>query len=150
MGRPGTKIQHDMIRTSQCRRRNLTPISNLYKAALISMFWDPNVVNKLLQERFEFPFILKVKSTMAFLTGQSWWVLKYWFTSESLEQGFRRCFADGLNQSLVLSGTQARLEQDQILKKYLKLNMLFHGLKVYTEWWFIWWILQSTIWVDRS
>ena len=71
---------------------------------------------------------------MVFLTGQSWCVLKYWFTSGSLEQGFRRCFADGLNQSLVSSAMQARLEQDQILKKYLKLNMLFNGLKVYTEW----------------
>ena len=134
MGRPGTKIQHDMIRTSLCRRCNLTLKSNLYEAALISMFWAPNEVNELLQERFEFPFILKGKSTMAFLTGQTWCVLKYWFTSGSLEQGFRHCFADGLNQSLVSCATQAILEQDQILKNYLKLNTLFNGLKVYTEW----------------
>ena len=129
MGRPGTKIQHDMIRTSLCRRCNLTLKSNLYEAALISMFWAPNEVNELLQERFEFPFILKGKSTMAFLTGQTWCVLKYWFTSGSLEQGFRRCFADRLNQSLVSCATQAILEQDQILKKLFKAEHAIQWIK---------------------
>ena len=52
---------------------------------------------------FEFLFILIGKSTMAFLTGQSWRVLKSWCTGGSLEQGFWRCFADGRNQSLVSS-----------------------------------------------
>ena len=37
---------------------------------------------------------------MAFLTGQSCRVLKSWYTGEGQEQGFWRCFADGLNQSL--------------------------------------------------
>ena len=45
---------------------------------------------------------------MAFLTGQSWRVLKSGYTGGGLEQGFRRCFADGLNQSLVSSVTQAK------------------------------------------
>ena len=49
--------------------------------------------------RFKFPFNLIGKSTMAFLTGQSCHVLKSWYTGWDLEQGFRRCFADGLNQS---------------------------------------------------
>ena len=49
--------------------------------------------------RFKFPFNLIGKSTMAFLTGQSCHVLKSWYTGGDLEQGFRRCFADGLNQS---------------------------------------------------
>ena len=38
---------------------------------------------------------------MVFLTGQSWRDLKSWYTVGDLEQGFRYCFADALNQSLV-------------------------------------------------
>ena len=45
---------------------------------------------------------------MALLTGQSWCALKSWYTAGGPEQGFRRCFADGLNQSSVLSEAQAR------------------------------------------
>ena len=48
---------------------------------------------------------------------------------------FLNCFTDGLNQSLVSSAAQARLEQDQILKKKcLNLNTLLNGLKVDTKW----------------
>lgn len=46
-----------MISTSLRHRCNLTLISNLCEAALISLFWDPNVVNELLEEHFEIPFI---------------------------------------------------------------------------------------------
>ena len=61
--------------------------------------------------RFEFPFNLVGKSTIAFLTGQSWHVLKSQYTGGgSAEQGVWRCFADGLKLSLVLSVTQARLD----------------------------------------
>ena len=49
---------------------------------------------------------------MAFLTGQSLRVLKSWYTGGGPEQGFRRCFADGLNQSLVLSAAQATRNTD--------------------------------------
>ena len=52
---------------------------------------------------FEFPFNLIGKSTMAFLTDQSWHVLKSCYTGGGIEQGFRHCFADRLNQSLILS-----------------------------------------------
>ena len=38
---------------------------------------------------------------MDFLRGQSWRVLKSWYTGRGPEQGFWWCFADGLNQSLV-------------------------------------------------
>ena len=41
-------------------------------------------------------------------TGQSWRVLKSWYTAGDPEQGFRRRFADRLNQSLVSSETQAQ------------------------------------------
>ena len=40
---------------------------------------------------------------MPFLTGQSWRVLKSGYTAGSPEQGFQRCFADGVNQSLISS-----------------------------------------------
>ena len=46
------------------------------------------------EERFEFPFNLISKSTMAFLTGQSWRLLKSWYTGGDPEQGFWRCFAE--------------------------------------------------------
>ena len=38
---------------------------------------------------------------MVFLTGQSWRVLKSGYTVVDIEQGFRCCFADAVNQSLV-------------------------------------------------
>ena len=44
---------------------------------------------------------------MSFLTGQSCCVLKSWYTGGDPEQGFRRCFADGLNQMLVSPVAQA-------------------------------------------
>ena len=50
---------------------------------------------------FRIPVHPEGKSTMAVLTGQSWSLLKSWYTGGDPEQGFRRCFADGLNQSLV-------------------------------------------------
>ena len=68
-----------------------------------SLFWAPNGVKKLLEVRFEFPFILIGKSTMAFLTCQSWGVLKSWYTDGCPERGFWGCFANGLNPTLVLS-----------------------------------------------
>ena len=46
---------------------------------------------------------------MSFLTGQSCRVLKSWYTGGDPEQGFRRCFADGLNQMLVSPVAQAIL-----------------------------------------
>ena len=50
--------------------------------------------------RFEFPFKLIGKWTMAFLRVQSWRVLKSWYTVWGSEQGFRCCLADALNQKL--------------------------------------------------
>ena len=51
----------------------------------------PNGLDELLELRLEFLFNL---------IGQSWRVLKSWYTDGGLEQGFRRCFADGLHQKL--------------------------------------------------
>ena len=58
--------------------------------------------------RFEFPFNLIGKSTIAFSTGQSWRVLKSWYTAGGPEGGFRRSLADGLNQRVVSSVAQAK------------------------------------------
>ena len=46
---------------------------------------------------FRIPVHPEGKSTMAVLTGKSWCLLKSWYTGWGPEQGFRRCFADGLN-----------------------------------------------------
>ena len=47
-------------------RRNLTSVSNVCEAALISMFRAPNGLNELPEVRVEFPFILIDQSAMAF------------------------------------------------------------------------------------
>ena len=44
---------------------------------------------------------------MAFLTGQSWRLLKSWYAAEGPEQGFRRWLADGLSRGLVSSVAKA-------------------------------------------
>ena len=54
---------------------------------------------------------------MAFLTGQSWRVLKSWYTGWGPEQGFRRFFAAGFNKSLVSSVTQATPNHDMPIVK---------------------------------
>ena len=108
MGLFGGRILITILAVSLRRRpRNFTSVSNVCEAVPSSLFWAPNGLNELPEVRFEFPFILIGKSTMAFLTGQSWRVLKSWYTGGGPEQGFRRCFADRLNQSLVLSAAQA-------------------------------------------
>ena len=47
--------------------------------------------------------VLRQTKQRSFLTGQSWCVLKYGYTAGSPEQGIRRCYADGVNQSLISS-----------------------------------------------
>ena len=67
----------------------------------------PTDSTKLLEIQFELPFKLSSKSTMALSKGQSWRILKSYYTGVGLEQGFPRCSADGLNQRLALSVEQA-------------------------------------------
>ena len=93
------------------RRRNLSLVNNVCETAPISLFWALNGLNELPEVRFEFLLNLIGKSTMALISGQSWRVLKSWYTDGDPEQGFRRCFADGLNQSLVSSMAQAEKRQ---------------------------------------
>ena len=93
-------------------RHNVAPVSILCKATQISLFWGPSRLNELLKMHFEFPFKLTGKSTVAFFTGHSWCALKFWYNAGGPEQGFQRCFADGLTRSLVLSVAQAKLHID--------------------------------------
>ena len=51
---------------------NLTAVSNICEVVLISLFWAPNGLNKLSQICFKFPSKLIGKSTIEFLTDQSW------------------------------------------------------------------------------
>ena len=44
----------------------------------------------------------------SFLTGQSWRVLKSGYTAGTPEQGIRRCFTHGVNQSLISSARRLR------------------------------------------
>ena len=53
-------------------------VSNVWEAALVSLFRILKRLNELPEIGFEFPFILIGKSTKAFLTGQSWRLLKSW------------------------------------------------------------------------
>ena len=61
-----------------------------------------------------------------FLTGQSWRVLKSGYTAGSPEEGFRRCFADGVNQSLISSARRLHMNKKRNL------------------WWFKWY---RVVWV---
>ena len=78
---------------------NLVSKSTVCEAAPRSLFWIYNGLDELPKMLFEFPFILIGKSTMALLTGQSWCVLKSWYTGGGPGQRFRRCFSDGLSQT---------------------------------------------------
>ena len=92
--------EKNIFNTVTCimHRWNLYPISNVSEAALISLFWAANKLNKLPEMLFKFPFNQQIdKSTMAFLTGQSWCVLKSCCTGGGLEQRFWSHFTDGLN-----------------------------------------------------
>ena len=109
-------------------RRPLNSVSNVYRTAPTFFFWAPNGLNELPEVRFVYPFILIGELTMAFLTGQSWHILKSWYTGAGPEQEFRCCFADGLNQSSVSSVTQATLWR-AFLKRYV-FSDRFHWIRV--------------------
>ena len=62
---------------------------------------------RLPEMHFHFPFNLTGKLAMDLLTSPSLCVLKSWYAGGGPKQGFQRCFADGLNQRVVLSVAQA-------------------------------------------
>ena len=59
-------------------------MNNVCEEEPISMFWAPDGLNELKEQRFEFPFILIGKSTMELLIGQSWRVVKPWYTGQNI------------------------------------------------------------------
>lgn len=98
---------HFLAKSSLHHRSNLTLVSNVCQAALISLFWAlTDSTNYWECIICEFPLILIGKQTMEFLTDQSWSAVKSCYTGGTLEQGFQCCFADGLNQRVVLSATR--------------------------------------------
>ena len=88
-------------------RFNLTLVCNICEVVPRALVCAPYGLDKLPEVCFEFPFNMIGKSTMAFLTGQSWCKLKSWYTGGDPEQGFWHYFADRLNQSVVLFLVQA-------------------------------------------
>ena len=62
-------LDENRLQVSLRRRRHLTSISNVCS-------------NELPQVGCEVPFILIGKKTMAFLTDQSWRILKSWYTDK--------------------------------------------------------------------
>ena len=83
--------------------------SDVCKETLRSLFWA--LKESIIGSAFWFSFSLIGKLIRSFLTGQSWNVLKSWYTGGYLEQGFWHCFARGLlNQSLVSYVVQSTLQ----------------------------------------
>ena len=81
--------------------------------------------------RFEYLFKIIGKSTMGFLTGQSWRVLKPWYTGGGPEQRF--FFTNGLNQKFSSVGgasyiTLSALQSSDFgfaHQKYIPTELLF-------------------------
>jgi len=69
-------------------RFNLTFVHNICEVVPRSLVWAPYGLSKLPEVCFKFLFNTIGKSTMAFLTGQSWHVLKSWYTGGDPEQDF--------------------------------------------------------------
>ena len=86
--------------TSLRRRRNLTSFCNVCEAVPRSLFWAPNGFNELPEVRFEFPFILPDRQIdNGFFNRPIMARTQIPVHRWGPEQGFRRCFVDGLNQS---------------------------------------------------
>ena len=78
----------------------------MYKGSLILVLcaqWTPKITGSAF--RISLPPYWQISD--GFLRGQSWRVLKSWYTSRDPEQGFWRFFSDELNWSLVSSVTRA-------------------------------------------
>ena len=59
---------------------------------------------------------------MAFLTDQSWRILKSWYTGGDREQGFQGCFADRL--TTLIPGEEKNLETGTAFVQFCR---LFHA-----------------------
>ena len=116
------------------RRRKLTSVSNVCKAAPRSLFCAPNGLNEVPEVRFEFPFILIGKWTMAFLTGQSWRILKSQYTGGAQNKNISAISQTGFTRSLVPCVAQARKMMKETFVNYL-LTSLFHSAQLFLSCW---------------
>ena len=116
------------------RRRKLTSVFNICKAAPRSLFWVLNGLNKVPEVRFEFPFIVIGISTMAFLTGQSWRILKFWYTGGAQNKDIGAISQTGFTESLVPCVAQARKMMKETFVNYL-LTSLFHSPWLFISCW---------------
>lgn len=66
-------------------------------------FSGPQRIQQITGSTFQISFHPDGKSTKAFLTSQSWCILKSWYPDGGSEQGFRCGFANRLNQSFRVS-----------------------------------------------
>ena len=90
------------------RRGNLTrPVSNVCEAAPKSFLWAPNEIFELSEVRFKFSFNLIWPIDDVFLEQIIHCAYSNPGSQVGAEQRFWRCFADGLNLSLILSVAQA-------------------------------------------
>ena len=90
------------------RRGNLTrPVSNVCEAAPKSFLWAPNEIFELSEVRFKFSFNLIWQIDDVFLEQIIHCAYSNPGSQVGAEQRFWRCFADGLNLSLILSVAQA-------------------------------------------
>ena len=66
-------------------------------------FSGPQQIQQITGSAFQISFHPDGKSTKAFLTSQSWCILKSWYPDGGSEQGFQCSFANRLNQSFRVS-----------------------------------------------
>ena len=76
-----------MLAVSLRLRRNLTSVSNVCEATDILVL-SCQRTQRITGSAVEFPFNLIGKSTMAFLTGQSWRIPKSWYTGGAQNKDF--------------------------------------------------------------
>ena len=114
------------INASLRHRRNLASVSNVCEAAPISLFWAPTDL-QIAGRAFRISFHPDWQMDHGISTGQSWCVLNSWYTGKSpYYQGFRRCFADRLNQSLVSSAAQANRKCKPKVRNVLTPPLSYH------------------------
>ena len=104
-------MAHFHVCTGLRHRRILTSVDNVREAAPWSLFCATKGLKELVEVVSNFLSSLSSNRQCLFLTGQSWRILKSWYTGVGPEQGFGCCFADGLNYSFVSSVAQAIFTQ---------------------------------------
>ena len=92
------------VASSLHRRRILTSASNVCEEVLMSLFWAPRT-QQITGRAFRISFHLVRQIDIGMARSQI--LVHRW----GPEQGFRRCFAEGLDQQLVSSAVQAMFQE---------------------------------------